>query len=74
MPSVFDGEKWEANGPIYDCVNPTTGKLIKKVQFGTKEDMIRTINNANKAKKIWAETPAPKVKLFIIISYISVVI
>jgi len=60
LSGVFDGEKWEANGSVYTCVNPSTGNPLGYVQFGNKNDYERCISNIYKAKKEWASTPAPK--------------
>lgn len=57
----FDGHKWEASGPVVECLSPITGKPIgPRVQMATPEDTQRCIDNMMKVKQEWALTPAPK--------------
>eukprot|EP00512_Aurantiochytrium_limacinum_P002438 CAMPEP_0171497554 /NCGR_PEP_ID=MMETSP0958-20121227/7340_1 /TAXON_ID=87120 /ORGANISM="Aurantiochytrium limacinum, Strain ATCCMYA-1381" /LENGTH=520 /DNA_ID=CAMNT_0012031817 /DNA_START=213 /DNA_END=1775 /DNA_ORIENTATION=+ len=57
---VFDGESWKANGPIHEALNPSTGEVLAKVQWGTKEDYERCAANAVAAQKEWQLLPAPQ--------------
>jgi len=57
----FDGESWKASGEVFSPITPITGlELGPKVQFATVADVNRCVDNMNKAKKAWAQTPAPK--------------
>ncbi|KDO29088.1 hypothetical protein SPRG_06143 [Saprolegnia parasitica CBS 223.65] len=55
---VFDGE-WFGNGPVFNSVNPATNEIIAKTRTGTKADYERVIAAMDKAKKDWADVPAP---------------
>ncbi|OQR98335.1 aldehyde dehydrogenase family 7 member A1 [Achlya hypogyna] len=55
---VFDGE-WFGNGPVFTSVNPATNEPIARTRTGTKEDYERVVAAMDKAKKDWAEVPAP---------------
>ncbi|MDR2283361.1 MAG: aldehyde dehydrogenase family protein [Sphingobacterium sp.] len=54
------GSKWFAKGETISSFSPTNGKLIAKVQSTTRKEYDKVINEAEKAKLIWRDIPAPK--------------
>ncbi|MBL1411250.1 L-piperidine-6-carboxylate dehydrogenase [Sphingobacterium faecale] len=54
------GSKWFAKGDTISSFSPTNGKLIAKVQSTTRKEYDKVINEAEKAKLIWRDIPAPK--------------
>lgn len=56
---VFDGEEWGAKGPVHECINPSNGKVLARVQHGDVDDYHRCAKNAIRAQKEWQLTPAP---------------
>lgn len=54
IPGVFNG-KWGGNGPIIESVDPSTNKVIAKVQSASLEDFNETIKELNRVKLIWRE-------------------
>jgi len=54
------GNKWFAKGELIDSYSPTNGKLIAKVKCTTKKEYDKVIEEAEKAKLIWRDIPAPK--------------
>jgi len=57
---VFDGKTWGGNGPVQDCVNPSTGEIMARVKMGDRSDYDRCVANAVAAQEEWQLTPAPK--------------
>ncbi|PRD23265.1 UNVERIFIED_CONTAM: Aldehyde dehydrogenase family 7 member A1 [Trichonephila clavipes] len=54
------GSKWFSKGETISSYSPTNGKLIGKVQSTTKKEYDKVIQEAEKAKLIWRDIPAPK--------------
>lgn len=55
------GTNWfNTTGTIIESYSPVDGKLIAKVQEGSKEDYNKIVETAQAAYKIWREVPAPK--------------
>lgn len=54
------GSKWFAKGKTISSFSPTNGQLIAKVQSTTRKEYEKVINEAEKAKLIWRDIPAPK--------------
>lgn len=54
------GSKWFAKGETIASYSPTDGKLIGKIQSTTKKDYEKVIQEAEKARLIWRDIPAPK--------------
>ena len=54
------GSTWFANGETIESLSPTNGQLIAKVRTTTKQDYETVIQQAEKAKLIWRDVPAPK--------------
>lgn len=55
----FNGE-WTANGTNLDAINPTTGEVVAVVQQANEDDLEQALVNAEVAKQVWMNTPAPK--------------
>lgn len=56
---VFDGEEWGAKGPVHECINPSNGQVLARVQHGDVDDYHRCAKNAIRAQQEWQLTPAP---------------
>lgn len=54
------GSTWFASGEQIKSYSPVDGKLIGEVASTTKEDYEKVLAEAIKAKKVWANIPAPK--------------
>jgi len=54
------GSKWFATGEKIISFSPVDGKPIGQVVGSTKKDYEKVLKNAIAAKRIWADTPAPK--------------
>ena len=48
------------SGEKFETKNPTTGEILAAFPKGTKEDVIKAIDAAEKALPQWKECPAPK--------------
>jgi len=49
-----------AGGEIFETKNPATGEILTTFPRGTKEDVLRAIEAAERALPEWKEIPAPK--------------
>ncbi|KAJ1800007.1 Alpha-aminoadipic semialdehyde dehydrogenase [Coemansia sp. RSA 2399] len=56
---VFNG-KWGGNGDVVETVNPATGEVLGAVQQANAKDLNDTLEQAQKAGRMWREVPAPK--------------
>ncbi|TPX58973.1 hypothetical protein PhCBS80983_g02815 [Powellomyces hirtus] len=56
---VYTG-KWSGNGPVVHSVNPATNKIIGSVRTGTPKDLNTALEEIEKVKPMWRETPMPK--------------
>jgi aldehyde dehydrogenase (NAD+) len=58
---LIDG-KWvkSDSGETFESVNPVTEKVIGRFQSGTKSDVDKAVESAEKALESWREFPAPK--------------
>jgi len=57
---VFDGRNWgDTQENVRESLNPSTGKVIAKVGWGSKADFERCVKNSFEAREAWARTPAP---------------
>lgn len=58
---LIDG-KWikSDSGETFESVNPATEKVIGRFQSGTKSDVDKAVEAAEKALESWREFPAPK--------------
>ncbi|WP_313511843.1 aldehyde dehydrogenase family protein [Sphingobacterium sp.] len=54
------GSKWFAQGELIESYSPTNGKLIAKVKSTTRKEYEKVIQEAEKAKLVWRDIPAPK--------------
>lgn len=54
------GNKWFAKGEIIKSYSPTDCKLIASIQCSTKKEYEKVISEAEKAKLLWRDIPAPK--------------
>ncbi len=54
------GNKWFAKGDIIESFSPTNGKLIASVQSTTRKEYEKVLAEAEKAKLLWRDIPAPK--------------
>lgn len=54
------GSNWFGSGSKIDSYSPTDGKLIGSVLSTTREEYEKVIQEAEKAKAIWRDIPAPK--------------
>ena len=54
------GSKWFAQGELIESYSPSNGKLIAKVKSTTKKEYEKVIQEAEKAKLMWRDIPAPK--------------
>jgi len=54
------GSNWFANGATIESFSPTNGKYIGGATLTTKEDYEKVLLEAEKAKLIWRDIPAPK--------------
>jgi len=54
------GSKWFASGAIIESFSPTNGQLIAKVHTTTEQEYEKVLEEAQKAKLIWRDIPAPK--------------
>jgi len=54
------GTNWFANGDTIESFSPTNGQLIAKVRTTTKQDYETVLEQAEQAKLIWRDIPAPK--------------
>ncbi len=54
------GSKWFAKGSLIYSGSPTNGKEIAQVQCTTKKEYEKVIQQAEQAKLIWRDIPAPK--------------
>lgn len=54
------GTKWFAKGESIASFSPTNGQLIANVQSTTRKEYDKVIGEAEKAKLIWRDIPAPK--------------
>lgn len=58
MKMLIGGNKVDSiDGKTIDVYNPATGERIDTVPSASKEDMEIVLANAQKGKKIWADTP-----------------
>ncbi len=58
--SLFINGKWHGGKKTFTSLNPATGKSIGSFALGTKKDVEKAIEAAEKALPEWAGTPAPK--------------
>lgn len=54
------GSNWFGSGSKIDSYSPTDGKLIGRVLSTTREEYEKVIQEAERAKAIWRDIPAPK--------------
>ena len=54
------GANWFASGAKIESFSPTNGKYIASVIASNKEEYEKVISEAEKAKLIWRDIPAPK--------------
>lgn len=54
------GSNWFGSGSKIDSYSPTDGKLIGSVLSTTRDEYEKVIQEAEKAKAIWRDIPAPK--------------
>lgn len=54
------GSNWFGSGSKIDSYSPTDGKLIGSVLSTTREEYEKVIQEAERAKAIWRDIPAPK--------------
>ncbi len=59
---LFIGGEWRksTSGETIDVISPSTEELVAKVQNGTAEEAIETLEVADKAQKEWKKLPARK--------------
>lgn len=50
---VFCGQ-WFGNGQRVSALNPTTGEIIAYVRTASLDDYHRSVEEAHKAQKVWA--------------------
>jgi aldehyde dehydrogenase family 7 protein A1 len=55
----FNGE-WTGHGSNLDAISPNSGEVVAVVQQATEDDLEQTLANAEVAKLVWMNTPAPK--------------
>lgn len=53
------GKHWFSNGIALRSESPTNGKLIAEVTTSTKADYDRVLQEAEKARLVWRDIPAP---------------
>lgn len=56
---VYDGEWRKGNGRVNTQVDPSTGEVLGKVQFGAMEDYEKMVERMDAAHSKWANLPAP---------------
>ncbi|KAL3277218.1 hypothetical protein HHI36_012568 [Cryptolaemus montrouzieri] len=56
---VYNG-KWGGSGKTVKSLDPSTGKVIAEVKYGTVDDYISCVNESEKVWEQWARLPAPK--------------
>lgn len=54
------GNNWFASGQKIDSLSPTNGKYIGSVLSTTKAEYEKVLSEAEKAKLLWRDIPAPK--------------
>lgn len=59
-PGTSTGKEWFSNGAVIRSESPTNGKLIAEITATTKEDYNKVLQEAEKAKLVWRDIPAPK--------------
>jgi len=58
---TWSGEGWsEGQGPLFDSVNPASGKVLAQVRGATDADYDRVIASAVSAAARWRDVPAPR--------------
>lgn len=58
MKMIIGGKKVDAiDGKTIDVINPATGEKIDTVPSASEADMNLVLENAQKGKKVWSETP-----------------
>jgi len=57
----IDG-KWvpSVEGGVFETKNPTNGEVLATFPAGTKEDVLRAIDAAEKAFPAWKKVPPPR--------------
>ncbi|KAK9882820.1 hypothetical protein WA026_023331 [Henosepilachna vigintioctopunctata] len=55
---VYNGT-WHGSGKTVKSIDPSTGKVIAEVKYGTVEDYKSCIQESNKVWQEWAQLPAP---------------
>lgn len=59
-PGTSTGSNWFSKGIAISSFSPTNGKLIGKIISTTRKEYDKVLHEAEKAKFIWKDVPAPK--------------
>ena len=61
-PGAWSGKEWhaEADAPLVDSVNPSTGEVIARIRPAAAADYERVMASAVAAFADWRQVPAPR--------------